>query len=93
MWHWEEICLPQLRLAWVRMLYGEGEVPDILCDDGEEIYPNGLSGEPKPDHPWVKDALARMPKFKPAVLLMFKKRRPRYDECGRRINCVDRKGY
>jgi hypothetical protein len=93
MWHWEEICLPQLRLAWVRMLYGEGEVPDILCDDGEEIYPNGLSGEPKPDHPWVKDALARMPKFKPAVLLLFKKRRPRYDEWGRRINCVDRKGY
>lgn len=93
--HWERTCLPRLRRAWVRMLYGEGpgQGADMLCEDGAEIYPNGLAAEPRPDHPWVKEALARMPRFKPAVLLMFKKRRPRYDEKGRRTNSVSRKGY
>ncbi|EAQ85288.1 predicted protein [Chaetomium globosum CBS 148.51] len=98
--HWKETCVPQLRRTCVRALYTEGF--DRLCDEGvrekdpypeEEIYPHGLTGEPNPNHPWVKKALARMPKFRPAMLLMFKKRAPRYDEMGRCINRMNRKGY
>ncbi|KAK3291351.1 uncharacterized protein B0H64DRAFT_451043 [Chaetomium fimeti] len=86
---WNDTGMAKFRTAWLRLLYGDHR--DVI--DDRDIYPNRLRGEPDLEHPWVQQALARMPKLKPAVLLTFEKRPPKYDKRGQYANHMDRVGH
>jgi len=70
---WDEAYLPRVRSMWLRLMCAEE--PEIRKDP--DIFPDGF--EANEEHPWVRQALARMPTVKPAVLLTFIDKHPASD--------------
>jgi hypothetical protein len=75
---WESECLPRVKAAWLRMMLG-AEGSETRNDP--DIFPGG-SDLPNEEHLWVRQALEKMPKVKPAILVTLVK--PRFAEQGLR---------